>query len=652
MKTLLSSTLVLVAACLLAFVPSAALGQSFSLEGSSASLVFIPATAGDILTPTGPIPAGPPPLIGNSAAVLNLLPGDVIDAISYADDATIGATLFFSVTRATLGVAGPPPDVASEVAGVPPGAQPEAASDLFSSFDPACGPVANTQAVDGDGLPLGPFFCYPGFGLGLTELLPLPGPPLNDDISGFDWGAPGIAQLSCVLLSLAPGSPTLTGANPLLPGGGEPGDILFSCPLAPPAPPSLGVAFPAGMLGLMMGGPGCAPPACDDVDALSYSTVGGTLLFSLTSSSPSVLAGFVSAADVLGGPLPLPAPPPVAAPAGVIGLLAADDINALEVVANPCPIPPGGDLDGDGFGGCDNCPAVFNIGQEDSDGDVMGDACDACTDTDADGLGDPGFSANVCVTDLCPTTPDPTNADGDSDGVGDVCDNCPSIANPSQADGDGDGVGDACDSCPTIPNIGDADGDGIDDACDICVAAGPANTMTKPLLMLNKLLPPSGDDKLTLKGTFIIPTPFSPPLDPLTNGIEIVVLNTSGGSALDPAGTSNISIPGGAWDGTKGWKANKPGTKWLYKDRSKPPGNNGIFKVVIQDRSAKTPGQIKLVIKGKEGSYTAAPGDEPFYMAVELNDGVAGGASSQCGEMAFASGKCAFLAKNKKLKCK
>ena len=55
-------------------------------------------------------------------------------------------------------------------------------------------------------------------------------------------------------------------------------------------------------------------------------------------------------------------------------------------------------------------------------------------DSDGDGLGD--------VCDACPN--DPEN-DGDRDGVcGDV-DNCPAEDNPNQEDGDGDGIGDACD---------------------------------------------------------------------------------------------------------------------------------------------------------------------------------------------------------------
>lgn len=71
----------------------------------------------------------------------------------------------------------------------------------------------------------------------------------------------------------------------------------------------------------------------------------------------------------------------------------------------------------DGVGDvCDNCPARTNADQLDSDGDGMGNACDA--DDDGDGVPDTG--------DNCPLAPNPSQADCDADGIGNACDGaCP-----------------------------------------------------------------------------------------------------------------------------------------------------------------------------------------------------------------------------------
>jgi cytosine/adenosine deaminase-related metal-dependent hydrolase len=105
------------------------------------------------------------------------------------------------------------------------------------------------------------------------------------------------------------------------------------------------------------------------------------------------------------------------------------------------------DADGDGIPAVDdNCDTVFNptrpvdaFIQPDVDGDGAGDACDPCPF-------DPDTTACSSV--------DPLDVDGD--GWLNPSDNCPGDPNEDQADGDDDGLGDVCDPCPTFWNAGGA----------------------------------------------------------------------------------------------------------------------------------------------------------------------------------------------------
>ncbi|KAM3843768.1 thrombospondin-4 isoform 1-T1 [Vipera latastei] len=117
------------------------------------------------------------------------------------------------------------------------------------------------------------------------------------------------------------------------------------------------------------------------------------------------------------------------------------------------------DADGDGIpNDQDNCVLAPNVNQKNSDQDIFGDVCDNCRvvlnndqrDTDGDGKGD------ACDDDM------------DGDGIKNLLDNCQRIANWEQKDKDNDGVGDACDSCPDIsnPNQSDTDNDLVGDSCD------------------------------------------------------------------------------------------------------------------------------------------------------------------------------------------
>ena len=123
------------------------------------------------------------------------------------------------------------------------------------------------------------------------------------------------------------------------------------------------------------------------------------------------------------------------------------------------------DFDGDGIADeMDNCPTQYNPDQADGDGNGVGDVCDVI-DSDGDGIFD--------ARDNCSTVPNGDQANMDGDSYGDACDpdiegdlvpnardNCPLTINPQQEDVDGDRVGDACD--------GDRDNDSLPNLVDPC----------------------------------------------------------------------------------------------------------------------------------------------------------------------------------------
>jgi len=120
------------------------------------------------------------------------------------------------------------------------------------------------------------------------------------------------------------------------------------------------------------------------------------------------------------------------------------------------------DWDGDGIqDNGDNCRFIYNPDQSDIDRDGFGDVCDSCTDTDGDGYGNPGYTANTCSLDNCPDVINPSQSDTDNDGLGDACDD----------DKDGDGYTLAGGDCNDLnanvnPGMTEIPNNGIDDDCN------------------------------------------------------------------------------------------------------------------------------------------------------------------------------------------
>lgn len=169
------------------------------------------------------------------------------------------------------------------------------------------------------------------------------------------------------------------------------------------------------------------------------------------------------------------------------------DLDGWPDADDNCPTVPNPgqeNSDGDEVGNaCDNCPSIANQDQKNTDGDSLGDVCDP--DIDNDGLPNAQDNCKSVVnpdqinTDLGQpggdSAGDACDEDDDADNIKDLTDNCDFTPNYDQANHDNDDAGDACDedddndevadngdNCSLVPNAeqDDHDNDGIGDACD------------------------------------------------------------------------------------------------------------------------------------------------------------------------------------------
>lgn len=180
-----------------------------------------------------------------------------------------------------------------------------------------------------------------------------------------------------------------------------------------------------------------------------------------------------------------------------------------------------------------------------------------------------------------------------------------------------------CAGCTCVaipPTCGDAvvcgaeaceqDGDCADgQVCSGCQCVNAAVCASGYTLARPKLVLSASPMKLTLKAEATIPLPWTG-VNPPVNGVRLVVDSTSGPGGLD------VTLPGGPR-----WKSNGAGTTWTYTDRAGTTG--GITKVVLQNRSAKTPGLLRVTAKGKGGTIT-------LPAAASTRATIVAGSTSEC----------------------
>jgi hypothetical protein len=210
--------------------------------------------------------------------------------------------------------------------------------------------------------------------------------------------------------------------------------------------------------------------------------------------------------------------------------------------------------------------------------------------------------AETCDGSSLDCPPD-VDTDTDADTVCDPVDVCPLAADGSQDDSDADGIGDACDQCTDMLGV----------------------VAKKPQLKLTKQDTPPGDDGLLLKGT-LEGLPTTPPVDPVTHGMHVMLQDSGDGTVVDAL------IPGGA-----GWKANKKGTALSWTGA--PIG--GIQKIALK-RSSSRPDRVKFLITGSNGTFAVPPALLPVNGTLIFTTALAN--AGECGEVRF--GGCTLKGKN------
>jgi hypothetical protein len=127
-----------------------------------------------------------------------------------------------------------------------------------------------------------------------------------------------------------------------------------------------------------------------------------------------------------------------------------------------------------------------------------------------------------------------------------------------------------------------------------------AEPLATPKLVLTKVTPPPGDDRLRLEGRMTLPKTTTLASIPMESGLGVVLADATHGAIVGarlPAGTYEKATK-------RGWTMREAGALWRYTDKNpSPPG--GIRRVKLEDEGKDDMGRVvvSLLVKGHGVSY-------------------------------------------------
>jgi hypothetical protein len=159
----------------------------------------------------------------------------------------------------------------------------------------------------------------------------------------------------------------------------------------------------------------------------------------------------------------------------------------------------------------------------------------------------------------------------------------------------------------------EADGDcagGL--VCQGCQCVNPAACASGIVLAKPRMVLRAVPARIKVIGEATLPEPWIG-VDPPANGMRVVV------DALAGAGGFDVTLPAGA-----AWTTAK--RRWIYRDPLGLAG--GITKAIVQDRRARTPGLVRVIVKGRGASLVLpAPDDARTTIVV--------GSPAECASIAW-----------------